>query len=226
MSDRPTFTGDRKVPLVSPTAAIEAKLINALLPHFPKWIQGNHLTWMTLLWSIGVILAGYLARINIHWLWLSSAMLFLQWFTDSFDGRLGKLRGLGAKRWGYYMDHFLDYIFMACVTGHYAFIMPNGDAIWFLLLVPLYAAFEVNAWLDFGATGEFRITYLFIGPTELRLIFILLNTAIIYTGVAWLITAMPWTLGVLCIALVGIVYRTQKRIWQMDMDAKGEEEAS
>jgi phosphatidylglycerophosphate synthase len=147
-------------------------------------------------------------------------MLALQWFTDSFDGKLGKLRGLGLRRWGYYMDHFLDYVFMACVMGHYAFLVPEPTRTMFLLLVPLYGAFEVNSWLEFGATGSFKITYLFLGPTEVRCVFIGVNTAIIFAGTGWLEAAMPVMLAVLVLMLCVIIYRTQRRIRAQDMVEK------
>lgn len=216
------FTGDRKEPLVSPLAAIEDRFIRALLPRFPRWVRGDHLTWMTVAWSLGVVLAGWLARSDVRWLWLSSAMLVLQWFTDSFDGKLGKLRGLGLRRWGYFMDHFLDYVFMACVMGHYAFITQEPASTLFLILVPLYGGFEVNSWLEFGATGKFRITYGFVGPTEVRLIFVAVNTAIIFAGVGWLEAAMPYVLAVLAIGLIGIVHGTQRRIRAQDMAEKAQ----
>ncbi|NNF64210.1 MAG: hypothetical protein HKN07_08100 [Acidimicrobiia bacterium] len=217
------FQGDQKAPLVSPLAAAEAKLINRLLPHFPRWVHGHHLTLMTIIWSAGVIFAGWRAQESHHWLWLSSAMLFLQWFTDSFDGKLGKLRRVGIRRWGYFMDHFLDYVFMACVMGHYAFFVGDPAALWFLILVPLYGAFEAVSWLEYGATGTFRITYLFMGPTEIRLVFIGLNTAIIVWGTAWLAPALLPALIVLGLALCVVVYTTQRRVWAMDMTERADE---
>jgi len=211
------FTGDTKAPLRSPLAAGEAKVIEWLLPRVPRWVRGDHLTWMTLAWSAGVVAAGWLARSDLAWLWLSSLLLALQWLTDSLDGKLGKLQGLGLRRWGFFMDHFLDYVFMACVAGHYAFIVPEPASTLFLLLIPLYAGFEVVSWLEFGATGAFRITYLLTGPTEVRLGFIALNTAIIATGsTGWLASAMPWALSFLALALCVVVWRTQRRIRAMD----------
>lgn len=214
------FKGDQKAPIVSPLARAEDRFIRFLLPHFPHWIQGNHLTMMTVPWSAGVVLAGWQARESVHWLWLSSLMLVLQWFTDSFDGRLGKLRRLGIRRWGYFMDHFLDYVFMACVMGHYAFFVGEPAATWFLLLVPLYGAFEAVSWLEYGATGSFRITYLYVGPTEIRLVFVIVNTAVIFGGSTWLEASIPYALAALFLGLCGVVFGTQRRIWAMDMAEK------
>jgi len=54
---------------------------------------------MTIPLSAGIIIFGYLAKDNFSWLWLSSLMIFLQWFTDSFDGALGKFRDTGIPKW-------------------------------------------------------------------------------------------------------------------------------
>lgn len=218
-SDAPRFTGDRKEPLVSPLAAWEKRFIEANVDRFPAWVRPDHLTLLTVVWSLGVLLAGWLAaRHNVHWLALSSVMLALQWFTDCFDGALGRRRKANLRRWGFHMDHFLDYVFMACVTGHYAFLVPEPGRTCFLLFVPLYAAFEVNAWLEFGATGRFRITFHGIGPTEVRLLFILVNTAVALFGAGFLVASMPWVLAVCTLLLAVTVWQTQARIRAQDRE--------
>jgi len=86
------FGGDKKLPMNSLLARYEKRFIDGNVQRFPNWIEGYHLTLTTLLWSAGLIVFGWLARISYHWLWGSSLMLFLQWFTDSFDGALGRHR--------------------------------------------------------------------------------------------------------------------------------------
>jgi phosphatidylglycerophosphate synthase len=192
----PQFTGDRKEPLISPTAAIERRFVQWAVLRVPPWLGSQHLTMMTLGWSALVVLAGWMAgRQSLWWLWLSSLAIALQWLTDCLDGAVGRLREQGLKRWGYYMDHFLDYVFMACAMGHYAFLFGEPTRTLFLLLVPLYAGFEVNSWLEHGATGKFRITFGGVGPTEARLLLILVNAGIIIWGTVWLAAALPWFMG-------------------------------
>ena len=222
MANDTTFTGDRHAPMRSPLATLERRFVDYWTPRFPCLIETHHLTMLTLLWSAIVVLAGWLVvrTGSRHWLWLSSLMLFLQWFTDSFDGSVGRYRDTGLRRWGFYMDHFLDYVFMACVFGQYAFLVPPHSAPLILVMVPLYGAFEVNSWLEYGATGEFHITYGGVGPTEIRLAFILLNTVIIFTGAEWLAQVVPWMIAAGLIGLAFIVARTQKKIWRLDMAEK------
>lgn len=223
MDQKQKFTGDRKAPMRSPTAAAEKKLIEACTPRFPGWIQTHHLTLLTLLWSAGLVFFGWLAQESRHWLWLASLMIFLQWFTDAFDGAIGRYRNTGLKRWGYYMDHMLDYIFMACVFMQYGFLMePDSRALLFVLTL-LYGGFEVNSWLEYGATGQFRITQMGVGPTEIRIAFIVINTVVIFAGVGWLEAALPWVLVVGALMFAWIVWNTSRKIWAIDMEHKQSE---
>jgi phosphatidylglycerophosphate synthase len=186
----------------------------------PAWIEGYHLTLMTIAWTAGLIGFGWLARHSLHWLWLSSLMLFLQWFTDSFDGALGRLRNTGIPLWGFYMDHFLDFLFMSAIFIGYAFLLgPPAQFLAFLIML-VYGAMMVSSFLMFGATGQFKITYLGLGPTEIRLAFIVLNTLVIFFGARLLAAVVPWALAAFCASLCVIVFQTQKGIWAMDMENK------
>lgn len=210
------FSGDKKVPLKSPLARAERRIIDALTPHFPRWIQGYHLTLMTIPWSAGLLLAGWLARGDLRWLFLASAMQALQWFTDSFDGSLGRYRDTGIPKWGYYMDHFLDYAFMCCALVGYALLLDGTARFFMLLLLPVQVGFVVNSYLSFAATGEFKITFLGVGPTELRLFLIALNTGLTMFGTAWLEKTLPYAGMVLFLGLCVVVFRTQKYVWALD----------
>ena len=216
----PNFTGDKKAPMKTFLAGPERKFIDSNVHKFPPWLQGYHLTLTTILWSAGVILFGCLAKNNLHWLWLSSLMLVLQWFTDCFDGALGRHRDTGIPKWGFYMDHFLDFIFMACIFIGYSFLLDGIPKNIVLLLIPVFGAFMASSFLSFGATGEFKITYFGTGPTEVRIWFILLNTALIFFGTKWIEKFLPYILIISLIVLCAVVYRTQRHIWQTDMQDK------
>ncbi len=217
------FAGDKKAPMVSPLARIEKRFIEKNVDKIPSWLQTYHLTWMTLLWSMGMLGFGYLAKNNLHWLWGSSLMLFLQWFTDCFDGAVGRKRNTGLIKWGYYMDHFLDFVFMWTVFAGYAFLLEGSNVFWLFTLAFFYLALMVHSFLDFSVTNEFQITYLNLGPTEIRLGFILLNIAIIFWGVKVLLLVIPWLMAIFAFGLCFVVYRSQKKIWKIDMEIKESE---
>ena len=217
------FAGDKKAPMRSPLAKIEKAFISRTVGKFPTWIEGYHLTLMTIPWSAGLILFGWLAQRNLHWLWGASAMLLLQWFTDSFDGALGRLRDTGIPKWGFHMDHFLDFVFMWCVPVGYVFIVDERSACWLFVFAFIYSAMMANSFLGFSATNEFKITYLGMGPTEVRLLFIILNAVVVFRGPRVSEAALPYATVAFGLALCIMVFRTQRYIWGIDMANKAEE---
>jgi len=218
--DEQEFGGDKKLPMRTLLAKYERKLIDANVSKFPKWIEGYHLTLMTVPLSAGLIVFGYLARDNYAWLWLSSLMLVLQWFTDSFDGALGRFRDTGIPRWGYFMDHFLDFVCMCSVLIGYSFLVDGVNKEIVCLLIAVFGGFMVNSYLAFGATNEFKITYLKAGPTEIRILFIILNFLIMKFGTGFIEKALVYILVLSIVFLCIVVYRTQKYIWKIDMKDK------
>jgi phosphatidylglycerophosphate synthase len=212
------FTGDKKAPMKSLLAEWEQGFIKRNIDKWPKWIETYHLTWMTLGWSAGLIIFGILATKNIHWLWASSVMLFLQWLTDSFDGAIGRARDTGLRKWGFFMDHFLDFTFMPSVFIGWSFLFDgiNNTLMWFMSFG--MGCLMVNAFLLFGATGSFKITYMRTGPTEMRLGFILINCVIIFFGTNWLAVGLPYIFGVFLLGIAIVVYQTQKQVWAVDME--------
>ena len=218
-----TFNGDKKAPMKSLLARYERKFIDSNITKFPAWIQGYHLTLMTIPLSIGLIIFGYFASSNLNWLWLSSLVLFLQWFTDSFDGALGRHRDTGIPKWGFYMDHFLDFVFMSSVFLGYSFLFEGLNKVLIFFMVPAFGCLMVSSFLAFGATGEFKITYLRTGPTEIRIGFIILNILIIIFGTGFIEKILIYLFIVFMAALCVVIYRTQKYIWKIDMRNKKSE---
>jgi len=198
---------------------LEQKIVAWGTPKIPKRIETWTLTYMTGVWSIFILIFGYLAQYNIHWLWGSSLMIVAQYLTDLFDGAVGRYRNTGLIKWGYYADHFLDYIFMCCILIGYTFFIPDPYNVLFYILV-IYGAFLVNAFISFAAINEFKISYLGFGPTEARIGFILVNTMLILFGKVYLSQFLPHLMAATFIMLLVVVYRTQNYIWQMDMENK------
>ena len=105
------FSGDKKVGK-SVFFDWEQKIVQKTIRFIPKCIETNHLTMLTIVWSMIIIGAGFLAKNDIRWFWLVSFMIIMQYITDVYDGKLGKFRNTGLIKWGYFMDHFLDYVFL------------------------------------------------------------------------------------------------------------------
>lgn len=213
------FAGDKKKG-ESIFYGIENKFRDKYVSKIPPYIETYHLTLTTILWSLLIIFFSFLAKENLHWLWGVSVCIFLQYITDLFDGAVGRFRKTGLIKWGYYMDHFLDYIFLCSILIGYSFILPIEFMYILLFILAIFGAFMVNSYLSFAATNEFKIAYLKIGPTEVRLIFIIINTLLIIFGKTYMAKALPYILGFSIIGLIIVVYRTQKYIWKMDMKNK------
>ncbi len=217
-----TFAGDKKKgqSILGPW---ERRFIDWIVPNVPLWITSHGLTIATIPISLLIILFSFFAQTNIHWLWGVSAMITLQWLTDSLDGAIGRYRNVGLIRWGYYMDHFLDYIFLCSILIGYSLILPDNFKYLLFFLLAIFGAFMVNSYLSFAATNEFQISYLGIGPTEIRIVFILVNTLLIFFGKTHLIFLLPILLPLSLIGLCVVVYKTSRFIWRIDMERKEKE---
>lgn len=199
---------------------VERKLIVALAPYVPKFIETYHLTVATILWSGLIVLFSLLARGNIHWLWAVSGCILLQYLSDCLDGEIGRERNTGLIKWGYFMDHFLDYVFLCSVLIGYALLLPQKYEILLILSLVLFSAFMVNSYLLFAATNEFKIGYYGIGPTELRVLIIINNVLMVFLGPTYIMPALPYILGLGTLFLIHTVYWSHKIIWKIDMDSK------
>lgn len=195
-------------------------LRQALLKFVPSFVETYHLTAMTVLWSIGVVAAGWLARENICWLWLSSAMLVCQYITDLLDGAVGRARNTGLIKWGFYADHFLDYIFFTTLVMSYAFVFPVSSVYWLIAIGLLQGGFMVSMFLSFAVTHEFKIAVAGFGPTEVRILYIIFNTLLIYLGVELFVPLIPYFAGMVVIVLAIMAYQTGRELWRLDMAAK------
>jgi len=199
---------------------LERRLAPLVVPRIPSWLETQHLTMLTLVWSLLILVFSALAARNLRWLWLVSLMIFLQWVTDHYDGKVGKYRNSGLVRWGYYMDHLLDYFFLCSVLLGYAFILPERARLQLLLTLALFAAFDFSTFLAFSATDKLRISYLKFGPTEFRLALIIINALLIKFGTKHMIGGLKWVNAGAVVGLSVLIYSTQKRIWQLDMASR------
>lgn len=213
------FAGARKVN-TSFLKPLENRLDSIVLPRVPAWLNTTQLTMLTVAWCAGIIGFSYLAARDLRWLWAVSAMIFCQYLTDHFDGKVGKYRGAGLERWGYYMDHLLDYFFMASVLIGYAFILPEQSRFQLLIMLVLFGAFDMSTFLAFASSSELKISYLKFGPTEFRLALILINGLVATYGTRHMIGGLKFVNAGAFVGLCLMIYQTQKRIRQIDMEKK------
>jgi len=214
------FGGDKKE-LVHLLVPCEKKFLDAALPHIPASISTIHLTLMTILWSGGIIMAGYLARGDMRWLWLLSVCLFMQYLTDMLDGAVGRKRNTGLIKWGFYMDHFLDYVFLAAIVIGYSFLLPASYGLWSMFALAFATGFMVHTLMDFAITNHFKISFSYFGVSEARMVLIILNIVLMIFGKGLLIALFPSVVVALFIGLCATVYRSQKMYAHTDAMNQG-----
>jgi phosphatidylglycerophosphate synthase len=212
------FGGDKKVGQAW-THGAEAKLVKWMLKYVPKNIETYHLTLATIPISALIVFFSYLAVGNIRWLWAVSFLIALQWLTDSLDGAVGRMRNTGLVKWGYFMDHFLDYVFLASILIGYLYIIPGHEFIKFFVFA-IFVGFMINSYLSFATTNKFQVAYLGFGPTEARILFIIINTLLTIFGKTYLFGILPYVLIFSFLSLCIVIYREHKILWKMDMEEK------
>ena len=199
---------------------LERRLARFVLPRIPRWLETYHLTLLTPVWAILIVLFGYLAARDLRWLWMVNLMIVLHYFTDHFDGKLGKFRDTGLRKWGFYMDHLFDYGFLCAILIGYSFLLPQRAIFNMMLVLCVFSAFMFHTFLMLAATEEFKVSFSLFGPTELRLALIIINGLLVGFGVRPLKGALPYVAGCGTVALALLAYRAQKRLWKSDMQAK------
>ena len=105
--------------------------------------------------------------------------MVINWFGDSLDGTLARVRKTQRPLYGYYLDHNID-----TVTEAFMFIgaglsplMNMGVAI---LCYAAYLALTVYVSINAHLKSEFKLTYGKMGPTEFRLIILIANILLMY----------------------------------------------
>ena len=157
---------------------VEKRVLVWLAERQPHWVTSDMLT---LVGVVGAFLTGlgfYLTHYNINWLWLSSAGLVVNWYGDSLDGTLARVRNCQRPLYGYYIDHTVD-----CINEAFMFIgaglSPLVDLDLALYVFVLYLFMTINVSINAHLKSEFRLTYAKLGPTEFRLIIVIANTVLI-----------------------------------------------
>jgi phosphatidylglycerophosphate synthase len=210
------FTGDEKR-LTHFLAPYERKIIKALLPLVPSWVSTAHLTLMTLLWAALIVIFGHLATDNINWLWGFNACILAQYITDMLDGEVGRQRNTGLIKWGFYMDHFFDYVFLCATITGYSFLLPSSYSLLVLLWFGVSGGFMVHTLMDFAITKDYKISIGQFGVSEMRFFLIALNISLVILGKIFFVKVFPYIILSYSLALVAMVYKSQGMYRDADM---------
>jgi archaetidylinositol phosphate synthase len=158
-------------------ARFERPFLRWLAGRLPRWVLPDDMTAIGVLAALAICVAYQLSNESLTWLWVASGLLVVQWLGDSLDGTLARVRGIQRPRYGYYLDHLVDAIATAAIgigLGLSPFMLLSVAT----LIVVAYLILSINVYLESYALGRFRLGYGLIGPTEIRVILIALNTAL------------------------------------------------
>ena len=111
-------------------------------------------------------------------LWLASLGLVINWFGDSLDGTVARLRRIERPRYGYYLDNSIDCVaqlLLALGIGLSGYVRFDLC----LLALVAYLMVSVLSFIRANVSNVFQITYAAVGPTEVRVGFIVLNALLI-----------------------------------------------
>jgi phosphatidylglycerophosphate synthase len=150
-------------------AAAERRLLIWIAERLPLWVHSDHLTGLAMAAMLAAGGGFALARWDVRAVWIVVVALAVNWFGDSLDGTLARVRHAERPRYGFYLDHVLDIVGttvlfagMAC-SGYMAPTIAMS-----LLVAYLLVAGEV--FLATAVRGVFRMSFGGVGPTELRIL--------------------------------------------------------
>jgi archaetidylinositol phosphate synthase len=200
------------------TASAERKALAWLAVRLPARVNSDHLT---LLGFMAMFLAGAsyaFARTHRAGLILATFFLTLNWFGDSLDGTLARLRNRQRPRYGFYVDHMIDTFGGLFLMGGLAI---SGFIDWRIAL-GMFVAFlmlSVQVYLATYTVGTFQLSFAKFGPTEIRILLALGNVALWFHTEARIIGSSYRIFdvgGIIAIAgmslmlIVSTIYNTRK----------------
>lgn len=160
------------------TAKLEKRLLTWMALRMPEAIKPDHLT---ALGFAAQILAGgayALSSRDGRYLWLVNFFLAVNWFGDSLDGTLARVRNRQRPRYGFYVDHIADTFGAFALMGG---LGCSGYAHWEIaagMLVCFYAL-SIESYLATYTTGRFHLSHGLFGPTEIRILLAIGNIVVV-----------------------------------------------
>jgi len=157
----------------------EKRALVWLAQRTPEWIGPDHLTLLGFTAQIAAGGSYALAFWNRYWLLAGIACLAMNWLGDSLDGTLARVRQRQRPRYGFYVDHMVDSFGAVALMGGLALSGYMHPWIAMGLLVA-FLMLSIQSYLATHTLGEFRLSFWRFGPTELRILLIVGNLALLW----------------------------------------------
>jgi phosphatidylglycerophosphate synthase len=149
----------------------------------PAAVNPDHLTALGFLGMIAAGLGYWYAHYDTLGLWIVIAALVVNWFGDSLDGTLARVRDRQRPRYGFYVDHILDAFGTLALLLGLALSGYMSERI-ALGLIIVYFLLNIEVYLATYTIGKFHMSFWKFSPTELRVLLIMGNLALLWRPVA------------------------------------------
>ena len=167
-------------------AAVEKKCLVWIALRLPAWLNCDHLTALGFLGMFMVGASYAYARWNRWGLLLAILSLGINWFGDSLDGTLARVRQCQRPKYGFYVDHVVDCFGATCVLAGLALSGLMNPAIAAGSLVA-YLLLSIEIYLATYTLGTFHMSFWKFGPTELRILLAIGNLRVFFNPTAHLL---------------------------------------
>lgn len=147
-------------------AESEKRLLVRMAKRLPAWVNSDHLTFTGAAAMLGIgacFWAGGGALLMVI------PLLAVNWFGDSLDGTLARVRKQERPRYGYYVDHVLDAVGFAALFGGLV-LGGHMSPVFGLAFLATYYLLVAEISMATHARGTFKMAFMNVGPTELRII--------------------------------------------------------
>ena len=168
-------------------APLEKRALIWIATRLPRAVNSDHLTVLGILSMLAAGLSYWYASVNPAGLWIVNVCLFLNWFGDSLDGTLARVRDRQRPRYGYYVDHVVDVVAISLLMGGMALSGYLSPVIAAFFLVG-YLLLSSEVFLATHVLNKFQISFFKFSPTELRILLIIGNLFVYYRNprISWL----------------------------------------
>ena len=182
---------------------LERPALKWLAAHMPAWVSPDTCTIVGILGAFLTMLSYILSNYERDFLWLAFLGFFINWLGDSLDGTLARTRHIERPIFGFFIDHTVDG-FVAVLIFLGLGLSPQVSFSAACLALIGYLLLSVLVYVQTSAVGEFKISFGRLGPTEIRAVAILLNTAM-YFGKAGSYSLSLVPMGVISFSIYDVL---------------------
>lgn len=189
---------------------LERPALQWLAAHMPAWVNPDVCTGIGVFGAVVICISYWLSNSSTWFFWLASVGLVINWFGDSLDGTLARYRKIERPKYGFFVDHTVDsfnefiIVLGLGLSPYVRFDIASLALIGYLLMSVLIF---IRTYVD----GVFKISYGKLGPTEVRVIIMIINAIMFFFGPMYInaswsanLTIYDLMVGAIAIILISI----------------------